>query len=69
MKRWYMGGEQVDNECRAFQEHIEKAKTGQYDHWAKEPYGRLALILLLDQFTRNCFRKSAEAFSGDMKAQ
>lgn len=68
MRRWYNGGDQVDNECRAFEEHVEKARIGEYDHWAKEPYGRLALILLLDQFTRNIYRKSSKAFSGDEKA-
>ena len=32
-------------------------------------HGRLALILLLDQFTRNLYRGTAQAFSGDGKAR
>lgn len=63
--RWYFGGEEVDNECKKYLEHIEKAKEGAYDHWAKEPYGRAVLIILLDQFSRNVYRKQAKAFEGD----
>ncbi|MDA1062930.1 MAG: DUF924 domain-containing protein, partial [Proteobacteria bacterium] len=37
-------------------------------HWAHEPRGRLALILLLDQFRRNIYRNTAEAFSRDKQA-
>lgn len=42
--------------------------TTSLDHWAESPPGCLALILLLDQFPRNIFRKSADAYSSDSKA-
>ncbi len=33
--------------------------------WRKEPEGRLAEIIILDQFSRNMFRDSARAFASD----
>jgi uncharacterized protein (DUF924 family) len=66
--KYYNGGEKVDNECREFESWIEKGGKGELDHWAKEPYGRLSLIILLDQFSRNIYRKQAKAFSHDEKA-
>ena len=44
---------------------LEKALAGQLDKWAQNKDGRLALILLLDQMTRNIFRNTPKAFSGD----
>ena len=44
---------------------VKDALTGKFDHWANDSAGCLALILVLDQFTRNIFRDSARAFSGD----
>ncbi len=44
---------------------IEQALAGQLDKWAQSEDGRLALILLLDQMTRNIFRNTPKAFSGD----
>ncbi len=47
---------------------VELAADGKLNHWASEPRGRLALILLIDQFRRNIFRNTAEAFSKDKLA-
>ena len=44
---------------------IEQALAGQLDKWAQNKDGRLALILMLDQMTRNIFRNTPKAFSGD----
>ena len=48
-----------------FGRNIEQALVGQLDKWAQNKDGRLALILLLDQMTRNIFRNTPKAFSGD----
>ena len=48
-----------------FAETVKDALAGRCDHWANDSAGCLALILVLDQFTRNIFRGSARAFSGD----
>ncbi len=47
---------------------VETAAEGKLNHWASEPRGRLALILLIDQFRRNIFRNTKEAFSKDKLA-
>ncbi len=46
----------------------EKAAAGALDDWKKEPRGCLALILLLDQFSRNMFRGTPRAFATDPQA-
>ena len=39
--------------------------AGETDHWRASAVGRLAEIIVLDQFSRNMFRHSAKAFSAD----
>ena len=51
-----------------FGDDIERASQGRLNHWAAEPRGRLALILLIDQFRRNIHRNTASAFSHDRLA-
>ena len=51
-----------------FEDDVEAASNGRLDHWAEEPRGRLALILLIDQFRRNIHRTTAKAFSHDKLA-
>jgi len=66
---WFSGGTPVDTEIRQlFGGDIERAIDGRYDGWAATPRGALALLLLLDQFTRNAFRGTARAFAGDHRA-
>jgi len=43
--------------------------AGGHHDWAESPRGRLALIILLDQFSRYLHRNSAKAFDYDKKAQ
>ena len=47
---------------------VERALRGEHDDWAATPRGALALILALDQFTRNIFRGTPRAFAGDTRA-
>jgi uncharacterized protein (DUF924 family) len=51
-----------------FADDVSAASAGTLDHWAAEPHGRLALILLIDQFRRNIYRNSVKAFSKDKLA-
>lgn len=44
---------------------VERGLNGQLDDWAAQKDGCLALIILLDQFTRNMFRDTPRAFAGD----
>ena len=67
--RWFQGGAEVDEEIRArFVDAIEAALAGELIAWEGELRARLALILLLDQFPRNVFRREARAFAGDERA-
>ncbi len=69
-ERWYAGGPEVDQEIRdRFGPTIAAAVAGQLDDWAATPAGRVALVIVLDQFTRNAYRDSPAAFSGDERAQ
>ena len=47
---------------------VENACGGKLDDWAAEPRGRIALIILIDQFRRNIHRNTAKAFSMDKLA-
>ena len=51
-----------------FGELLIHAKNNQLDHWCETPQGYLALIILLDQFSRNIHRDLPEAFAADPKA-
>ena len=47
---------------------LEEAHEGRLAHWAETPLGALALIVVLDQFSRNCYRGTPRAFAGDARA-
>jgi uncharacterized protein (DUF924 family) len=66
---WFRGDRETDRRCRdAFGTPLELAARGELDRWALTPRGRLALIVLLDQFSRNIHRSTAGAFAQDAKA-
>ena len=44
------------------------ARAGKLDHWLSNQEGTLAMLILLDQFSRNVFRDTPDAFSADPKA-
>lgn len=50
---------------REFGVLVEAAARGSLNHWAATDTGLLALMLLIDQFRRNLYRDSAEAFALD----
>jgi uncharacterized protein (DUF924 family) len=51
-----------------FGEALKEARRGRLDSWAATPAGALALVVLLDQVSRNIHRGSPLAFAGDSKA-
>lgn len=71
-KAWFTKDAAFDAEItRRFGPLIEQALAGELDHWVTkliEPLPALALVIVLDQFTRNAFRGSARAFAGDARA-
>ena len=52
-----------------FGAQIDAASEAQLDDWGEYPVSALARIILVDQFRRNVYRGSPEAFSIDAQAQ
>ena len=70
LKKWFRGGPEMDEATkREFGAETEAAIEGQLDAWLSEPKGWLALLIVLDQFTRNIYRNDARTHAGDARAQ
>jgi uncharacterized protein (DUF924 family) len=64
---WFRGG--TDSEiAERFPLLPERATRGEPDAWSAWPRSRLALILVLDQFSRSLYKGTARAFAQDPKA-
>lgn len=69
MSLWFGSDEKTDEEIAGrFAQLVADARDGKLDSWLQVSRGRLALVLLLDQFPRNLFRGKAEAFATDDRA-
>jgi uncharacterized protein (DUF924 family) len=61
--------EAFDAEIREkFGDAVTAAQAGGLDEWRATPEGALALVILIDQMSRNIFRGSPQAFAGDPRA-
>jgi len=66
---WFKKSAATDDLIRSgFGAVVESALRGECDAWARTTDGARALILLLDQFSRNVFRDTPRAFAGDARA-
>ncbi|NJL61603.1 MAG: DUF924 domain-containing protein [Methylacidiphilales bacterium] len=66
---WFSQDSEFDNQIRSrFLQDYEQAAQGLLDEWQNSAETCLALILLLDQFPRNLFRDTPQAFATDEKA-
>jgi len=65
---WRMRGGADASIVERFTAVTRRAARGECDPWAATPYGRLALIVVLDQFSRSVFRDSPLAFAQDERA-
>ena len=69
-ERWFNKDEAFDRDIAdRFAALHAQASAGELDHWAETPEGALALLLVLDQFSRNMFRGTAQAYAQDGKAR
>jgi uncharacterized protein (DUF924 family) len=64
---WFRGGADAAILERFVPLH-ERAARGELDRWSQTPRSRLALILVLDQFSRSIHKGTAGAFAQDPKA-
>ena len=65
-KHWFGKDAEFDRALETrFGALLMSAKRGELDGWASTPKGMLALIILLDQMSRNIFRDQPGAFEAD----
>jgi len=65
-KQWWVKDPQLDREIeRRFGAVHAAACAGELYHWRVSARGRLAEIIVLDQFSRNIYRDSGRAFAAD----
>ncbi|MBO6557126.1 MAG: DUF924 domain-containing protein [Pseudomonadales bacterium] len=68
-KLWYDASDDTDNTIRArFGAALADAEAGKLVSWQSTAEGSLALVILLDQFSRNLFRSTPEAYRNDDQA-
>lgn len=68
-KRWFEKNPAFDREIGTrFLALHGRAASGLLAHWQRNPADCLALIVLLDQFSRNIYRGTARAFATDAQA-
>lgn len=66
---WFRADRKSDDLIRQrFGPLLDRAARGELKDWAQTAQGRLALILLCDQFSRNMYRGTADAFAHDEMA-
>ncbi|HMJ51828.1 MAG TPA: DUF924 family protein [Polyangiaceae bacterium] len=67
--RWWKKDPAFDQEVRSeFEADLLRATRGELDGWLEEPAGSVAFVVLLDQFSRNMYRDTPEAFAQDERA-
>jgi uncharacterized protein (DUF924 family) len=65
-KQWFKRNAAFDDMLRTrFGALIDAGIAGELDAWQTTPPGALALVIVLDQFSRNCHRNTARAFAAD----
>jgi uncharacterized protein (DUF924 family) len=68
-EKWFEADAAFDAELKQrFAPALALARSGALASWADSPEGALALIVLLDQISRNIHRNTPDAFAGDALA-
>lgn len=63
---WFAKSDEFDEQLRQqFANVLEQARLGELEHWRATMHGRLAEIIVLDQFSRNLYRNTPKAFAQD----
>ncbi|HUS30692.1 MAG TPA: DUF924 family protein [Kofleriaceae bacterium] len=63
---WFQGSKELDAQIRdKFSATHDAVARGETFGWRATPEGRLAEVIVLDQFSRNIFRGSSQAFAYD----
>lgn len=65
-EQWWTKDATLDQTIKnKFETTLEKAKQGELSSWRRTAHGRLAEIIVLDQFSRNIYRDTPSAFTQD----
>ena len=65
-KQWFQKSDELDAEITSrFKDVLNQCRLGECYQWRATPEGRLAEIIVLDQFSRNIYRDSPDAFAQD----
>lgn len=68
-EQWFKKSKQFDAKVRKrFLKTYREVLKGGHAEWRRSAKGRLAEILVIDQFARNMFRGTPQAFAGDVLA-
>ena len=68
LKKWFYSDPELNKFIETeFLQDLNSASAGKYDDWQKNPRSTLALIILLDQFSRNLYQDSNKAYANDSK--
>jgi len=68
-QQWWVKDKNFDQAILTrFADIHQQANAGELSHWRETPQGRLAEIIVLDQFSRNMFRDTPKAFASDTLA-
>lgn len=69
-KLWYHSKPETDSYIRRrFGSDLASAENGNLSHWKNTAEGSLALVILLDQFSRNLYRGTPTVYGNDAQAQ
>ncbi len=68
-KGWWIKDAKIDKQIAdKFGKAHADAREGKFTSWEEEPNSALALVIILDQFSRNIFRDDAKGFAQDQIA-
>jgi len=68
-KIWFSKRKEIDKDIKfRFELDLKRASEGRLSFWEETPWGTLALIILVDQYSRNMYRDTPKAFEGDRVA-
>jgi uncharacterized protein (DUF924 family) len=68
-RQWFEASEEIDVRItERFGATLIAARGGELGTWCKTPDGCLALVIVLDQFSRNIHRDTPEAYTSDAQA-
>ena len=67
---WFRNGKAYDKIItQRFGKLHQQTYENKLNHWQQQPLTSLALVILLDQFSRHIYRETARAFAQDKQAQ